>query len=201
LQVEPLLSAAAGFDMISGKGAFDIDVTARGATQRQLISALNGKGGVKLNNGAVKGIDAARVLCNPLQAVEALGGRLNRDARTHFSELSLSYAIANGVLRNQDLALLAPLFRAEGRGSVDLPRRSVDYRAEPRLVASCSGQGGAAGKIGLGLPLRITGPWSNVSVTPDFNPLDILKQIDPAKALKKPGGVLKDLIPGGIKLR
>lgn len=189
LQIAPLLTAAADMKMLTGKGGFDIDLSTRGGTERQFVSALNGKGGVKLNDGTIKGIDVLRVLCNPVQAVQALGGKLDPNASTAFSELGLTHTITNGVLKNQDLALLAPVFRAEGSGSVDLPKRTVDYRAVPKLVASCTGQGGDVGKVGLGLPIKITGPWSNVSVLPDFNPLEILKGANPVDAIK-------GLIPG-----
>ena len=189
LQIAPLLEAAADFKMMTGKGGFDIDVATRGGTQRQLVSALNGKGGVKLNDGTIKGIDLVRVLCNPLKAIEALGGKLDSSASTAFSEMGLTHTITNGVLKNQDMALLAPLFRAEGAGTVDLPKRTVDYRAVPKLVASCTGQGGDAGKIGLAVPVKIEGPWTNVSVRPDFNLMELLKGANPVDAIK-------GLIPG-----
>lgn len=196
LQIAPLLAAAADFGMMTGKGAMEIEMTSRGGTERQLVSALNGKGGVKLNDGTIKGIDFVRMLCNPTQAIQVLGGKLDQNAKTEFSEMNLSYTVVNGLLKNSDLAVLAPLFRAEGAGTVDLPKRTVNYRAVPKLVASCTGQGGAAGKVGLGLPVIVDGPWSNVSVRPDFNPLEVLKGVVPTDALKDPKGALKGLLPG-----
>ena len=189
LQIAPLLGAAADFDMMSGKGVVDLELVSRGTTERQLVSALNGKGSLKLNDGSLKGIDFVRMLCNPLQAVQALGGQIDPDATTDYSEMGLTYSIANGIVRSQDLALLAPLFRAEGAGTVDLPKRSINYRAVPKLVASCFGQGATGGQIGLSLPVLVSGPWSDVSVRPDFNPLEALKSFNPADALKS-------LIPG-----
>lgn len=191
LQIQSLLVAGADMDMLSGKGGMDVEVTTRGGTQRQFVTALNGKGGVKLNDGAVKGIDFVRVLCNPLAAVQALGGKLDPNAKTEFSEFGATYTITNGLLRNQDLAVLAPLFRATGAGTVDLPKRGLNYRAEPKLVASCSGQGSSAGKVGLGLPVIAEGPWSNVSVRPDFNPLTILQG-----GAAGVGDAVRGLIPG-----
>jgi AsmA protein len=196
LQIAPLLTAAADLGMVTGKGAIDIDITSKGGTQRQLVSALNGKGGLKINDGTVKGIDFVRMLCDPTQAIQVLGGKIDPNAKTDFSEMGLTYSVTNGLLRNQDLAVVAPLFRAEGSGTVDLPKRAINYRAVPKLVASCSGQGGDAGKVGLGLPVIVEGPWSNVSVRPDFNPMDILKSVNPAEALKDPKGALKGLLPG-----
>lgn len=196
LQIAPLLGAAADLDVMTGKGAIDLELTSKGTTERQLVSALNGKGGLKLNDGAIKGIDFVRMLCNPIQAVQALGGKIDPNAKTDYSEMGLTYTIANGTLSNKDLALLAPLFRADGAGSVDLPKRTLNYRAVPKLVASCTGQGATAGQIGLSLPVVVSGPWSNVSVRPDFNPLEVLKNFKPGDALKNPADALKGLIPG-----
>jgi AsmA protein len=196
LQIGPLLAAAADSNMMTGKGALDFEVTGRGNSQRQLISALNGKGDVKLNDGAVKGIDFVRVLCDPMEALKALGGRADANSQTPFSELGLTYTIANGIVTNKDLAMLGPLFRVEGAGTVDLPNRTVNYRPVPKLVGSCSGQGSSLAKPGLAVPVKVTGPWSNVSIQPDFNPADLLKSINPADALKNPGDALKNVLPG-----
>jgi AsmA protein len=196
LQIAPLLGAAADMDMMSGKGALDVEVTSRGASQRQIVSALNGKGSVKLNDGTIKGIDFTRILCNPIEAIQALGGNTDPNAKTQFSELGMTYTITNGMWRNQDLAMLAPLFRVEGAGTADLPKRTVNYRPVLKLVASCAGQGGALGKVGVGLPLIVSGPWSNVSVRPDFNPADLLKGLNPAEALKNPAEALRGILPG-----
>lgn len=184
LQIAPLLGAAADFDMMTGKGALDLDISSRGGTERQLVSGLNGKGDLKLNDGTIKGIDFVRMLCNPVEAVQALGGKIDPGAKTDYSEMGLTYAIVNGTVQNNDLTLLAPLFRAEGAGTIDLPKRSLNYRAVPKLVASCSGQGASAGQVGLSLPVVVSGPWSNVSVRPDFNPLEVLKNFNPADTLK-----------------
>jgi AsmA protein len=196
LQIAPLLAAGADMDLLSGKGAFEFEVSGRGNTQRQLIGALNGKGAVKLNDGALKGIDFVRVLCDPLEALKALGGKSDPSASTPFSELGLTYTIANGIVSNKDLAILAPLFRIEGAGTVDLPKRTVNYRPVPKLVGSCSGQGSSLAKPGLAVPVKVTGPWSNVSIQPDFNPADLLKSLNPADVLKNPGEALKNVLPG-----
>jgi AsmA protein len=188
LEIAPLLSAAADFDKLTGKGTLNLDITSRGGTQRQIVSALNGKGDVKLADGTIKGIDFVKMLCNPVQAVEALGGKIDPNAKTEYSDMGMTYTIANGIAQNKDLALHAPLFQASGEGSVDLPKRSISYRAVPKLIASCSGQGASGGQVGLNLPVLISGPWSNVSVRPDFNPLEVLKNFDP--------NALKGLIPG-----
>jgi AsmA protein len=110
----------------------------------------------------------------------------------HFAELGGTYVIARGVLTNQDMLLRSPLLRVSGKGTVDLPRRRVDYRIEPKVVASTKGQGSTADAAGIKVPVIVSGPWDNLSYKPDLaGALGGLAK-DPKKALDS----LKGLIPG-----
>ena len=76
--------------------------------------------------------------------------------------------ITDGIVRNQDLALKSPLLRVEGKGSVELPPRTVHYRVEPKAVASLEGQGGKSDVGGIQVPVIVEGPWDNLSYRPDL---------------------------------
>ena len=166
LQAEPFLTDAADTNRLSGTGNFDMAVTGRGKSQRQIVSALDGKGAVSFLNGAIKGINLAAMLRNAASAFT--GG--SSSEKTDFAELGGTFTIAKGILTNNDLALKSPLLRVEGKGIVDLPQRSVNYRVEPKVVASLQGQGGGnAG--GLVVPVLVSGPWDNLSYRPDLEAL------------------------------
>ena len=96
--------------------------------------------------------------------------------------------------------MLSPLFRVTGKGQTSLPARTVNYRVEPKAVASTTGQGGATDLSGVAVPVLITGPWHDLSYAPDLSgmALDAIKGVaggaadivkDPGKAVE---GVLKD---------
>jgi len=198
VQAQPLLNAAADFGRLSGTVNADVGVTARGASQAALIAASQGKGAVKFADGAIEGINLAGMVRNVQSAF--LDPSARETQKTDFSELSGTFTIANGILKNDDLQMLSPLLRITGAGTVDLPQRTVDYRVEPKAVASLTGQGGREDLGGVMVPVIIEGPWDNIGYKPDL--AGILKQqIDPGKALEqlKEGGVegLKGLIPGG----
>ncbi|MSP89010.1 MAG: AsmA family protein [Alphaproteobacteria bacterium] len=186
IQVEPLLKDAAAFERLSGAGSFDLAVTGRGKSQRELVGALNGKGAINFADGAIKGINIGEMVRN---VTTAFTGGAAGAQKTDFSELSGTYTIASGILKNTDLQMKAPLFRIEGAGTVDLPKRTVDYRVTPKAVATTQGQGGAANLGGISVPVIVQGPWDNISYKPD---LASLIKIDPSKALD----AVKGLVPG-----
>lgn len=185
LQAEPALRDTIDFERLSGHVAGDIDVNTRGGSQKAMIEALAGKGDLHFTDGAIKGINLAAMVRNVSSAFLDSGAR--SEQKTDFSELGGTFTIAKGIVTNNDLAMKAPLIRLKGSGTVDLPQQSMRYRVEPEVVASVEGQGGRdAG--GIGVPVMIEGPWSNLSYRPDLSA--ILK--DPNKALD----AVKGLVPG-----
>lgn len=194
LQAEPFLTDAADFTRLEGTGNFDIQVAGRGRTERQLVSSLNGKGAVAFLDGAIKGINLAEMVRNVTTAFSGTGGT----QKTDFAELGGTFTIANGIVNNQDLALKSPLLRVEGKGTVELPPRTVHYRIEPKAVASLEGQGGKADLGGIQVPVIVEGPWDNLSYRPD---LEAMVKGQAGKAIQdaiggKAGGV-GGLLGGG----
>ena len=167
LAAEPFLADAAGFDRIEGTGAFDIQVTGRGKSERALVSSLSGKGAVTFLNGAIKGINLAEMVRNVGSAFTTGGGT----QKTDFAELGGTFTITNGIVTNKDLALKSPLLRVEGAGTVELPPRTVHYRVTPKAVASLEGQGGKSDLGGVAVPVIVEGPWENLSFRPDLEAL------------------------------
>jgi AsmA protein len=121
--------------------------------------------------------------------------------KTDFSELSASFRATNGVFATNDLRMAAPLIRVEGRGTISLPASALDMNLLVKAVGSLEGQGGQFTKLGIPIPLRVHGPFSNVSYGLDEKALgeeikkkapEILKE----QILQRPGDILKK--PGGI---
>lgn len=196
ISAEPLLTDAAGFDRLSGTGNMEIAVTAKGGSQRQMVQNLNGKGAVTFNDGAIKGINLAAMVRNAANAFLDPGA--SETQKTDFAELSGSFDIKQGLLSNQDLKLLSPLLRVEGKGTSDLPKRTVDYRVEPKAVASLEGQGSGGDASGLAVPVLVSGPWHDLSYQPDLaGAIEGLAK-DPGKALENlGGGALEGVLKGG----
>ena len=192
IDAEPLLTDATGSDRLEGTGDLDVSVATSGASERAMVKALNGSGAVKFTNGAVKGINLAGMARNIGTAFTDTGGT----QKTDFAELSGTFKIVKGILRNDDLLMLNPLVRVTGKGQADMPKRTVDYRLKPKIVGTLEGQGGQADKSGLAVPIMVEGPWHDVQYRPDLGSVveDIVK--DPAKVLEGGEGGVKGLLEG-----
>lgn len=191
IDIDKLMTALSGASRLKGTANLAVAVNGRGASQRAIVSSLGGKGSMRVNDGAVKGVNIANFIRNLKQ-----GGLLfsqNTTESTDFTELSATFDIAQGVLSNKDLSMKSPVLRLAGSGTVSLPPRSLNYRLVPTLVGTIEGQGGKDAS-GLAVPLLITGPWSNPSVTPDVK--GILEE-----SLKNPEALKQNLkdIKGTIK--
>jgi len=161
---EPLLRAVAGFERLEGSVDINAKISGRGVSQSRIVSSLAGDGRVAFTNGAIKGINLAAMVRN-------LGGAfVGNDAaqKTDFAELSGGFTIASGVLVNKDLTMMAPLVRLGGAGTVDLPKRRVNYVVTPKAAATLEGQGGQRDVTGILVPVIVEGPWDNLSYRPDL---------------------------------
>lgn len=180
-QMLPFLTDAMKFNKIEGVGTVIYTLRTNGLSERQLISNLSGSGGFNIADGAYRGVDLANMMRTIDQLVgigigkdasdeeqkaseENVGGR----KKTDFAELSGTYTVTNGVVRNNDLKMLNPFVRITGAGSVDLPRQHINYRLTPKVVGSIEGQGGNLGASGLSVPVIVSGPLDNPSFQPDI---------------------------------
>ncbi|MFQ5467289.1 MAG: AsmA family protein, partial [Kiloniellaceae bacterium] len=189
IQARPFLTDAAGFERLEGVGRMDISIATKGRGQKAMVEALDGKGAVKFENGAIVGINLAAMARNVGSAFLDPGA--DKTQKTDFAELSGTFTIDKGQLSNKDLLLLNPLIRLTGAGTVDLPARTLKYRVEPKVVASVEGQGGAAGAAGIAVPVIIEGPWDNLSYKPDLAGLATGALADPTKAVEGAQGAVE----------
>jgi AsmA protein len=209
LQALPFLTAAADFERLRGTANFELSSQTRGRTERELVQNLSGKGQAAFQDGAIVGINLAAMVRNVTSAFQ--GGAGGEERATDFAELSGSFAIRKGILSNDDLWLQAPVLRVAGRGQINLPERTLDYRLEPKAAPTIEGQGGAREVAGLLVPVIIKGPWSDPSIAPDLsgvaqrvleNPEALKEQVeqlgDMGKAIKKGGAekVLEGVLGG-----
>ncbi|UEM22636.1 AsmA family protein [Skermanella mucosa] len=203
VQAEPVLTRFADFNRLAGTARAVASLRTTGASERAMVEGLNGQGSVTFTDGAIKGINLAAMVRNAAAAFQGqpVG---NEPQQTDFAELGGNFTIQNGVVRNDDLRLLAPLLRLEGRGTVALPSKTIDYRLQPRLVSTIEGQGGTRDVTGIAVPVLVRGSLTDPSFAPDLaglaeealrNPEAIREQIEGLKG-KKPEEAVRGLIEG-----
>lgn len=192
IAIGPLLVDAINNDMLSGKGTFNVDVNTSGATVGALKKSLNGTAGLNLADGAVKGIDIAGTIRGYKDKLSSLKGQTtvegDKTQKTDFSEMVATFNIKNGVARNDDLSMKAPLFRISGSGDIDIANETINYLAKPTIVKSLAGQGGAGldELSGLTIPVKLTGTFAKPKYALDF--AGIATAIAQKKIVDKVGG-------------
>ncbi len=187
VQVQPLLRDAIDLDRLSATGEMVIAVTGHGRNQREIIGTLNGKGSLNLGQGSIKGLNLVDMVKNVGSAFGAGRGA----EQTDFVSLTGTYTIASGVLRNNDLQLKSAEVPMTGAGTVDLPRRMIDYKITPKV----------AGLVAV--PVVVKGPLDNPSYEPDLGGLVEGGAKGIGGAIKglpgDAGSVLKGILGGGKK--
>ena len=200
IQAEPLLTDAAQFSSLGGAGDLEFTLSAIGASEAELVESLRGKGGFIFRDGAVKGFNLGAMV----RKVEGafLDASASKAQQTDFSELAATFVVNKGIAVNKDLSMKSPLFRVSGAGEANMPARTVDYRVEPKAVASTKGQGGSGDLAGISVPVLIEGPWHDISYRPDLGGMakDLLKSPEKVlDAVKGAAGGVGDVAKDALK--
>ncbi len=151
VEMQPLLTDAAGLSRFSGKGDAEVSFLGVGGNVDTIMRSLKGNGAVKVGRGAIEGIDLDKLL----GSFDVDGGT------TVFDSLGAKFTIESGILRNDDLLMLLPNFNATGKGQVNLGAQTLDYTVVPKALRVNGGRG-------LAVPVRISGPWANPRIKPDL---------------------------------
>jgi AsmA protein len=176
VNINPLMKDALDRDVLEGRGNVALDVAASGTTVTALKKGLGGTASLALRDGAIKGINLAKTF-RETKAVFTMRKDAVQQARqtekTDFSELTASFRIANGIARNDDLAMKSPFIRLAGAGDIDIGEERMDYLARASVVATAGGQGGKELEHlrGLTVPVRVSGPFDKLAYNIDFGGL------------------------------
>ncbi|WP_027258181.1 AsmA family protein [Leisingera aquimarina] len=151
IRLESALGETAGYSRLNGEALGELEFLGAGNSVDTIMRSLSGKGWLEAGKGFFTGFD--------LEQLMRSGGN---GGSTVFDQMTASYTIEGGNLRNQDLLVLLKGFRAEGKGRIGLGARDLDYLFIPQLVRAGSEQV-------LTIPVRITGPWENPDIRPDLS--------------------------------
>ncbi len=171
IDMQAVLSDAAGIDRLTGNANAEMDFLGSGASVDAIMKSLSGDGAIKFGQGTIIGIDLDRLM----RAGQVGGGT------TVFDSLGATWAINGGVMRNDDLLLQLANYEARGAGQVGLGMQTIDYTFTPVALRANSGNG-------IAIPVRMVGPWSNVSIRPDLEAaidLNLGAKLDEEKARAK----------------
>lgn len=153
VRIKPLLVQLADWDRLQTTGDVRMNLLGVGNSVDALMNSLSGEGAIKFGQGEIAGLDLVGMLRN-LDA-----SYIGEGAKTIFESIGATFTVDQGVLTNADLAFLAPLITASGKGRIGLGAQTLDYRLE--------GQTGG----GIRVPVLITGTWANPKFRLDLESL------------------------------
>lgn len=159
-------------DRVSGKGNANIKLAGSGKNTDDIMKTLSGTLDFKVTDGALEGADLwyeirrARAVLKQQPIPERTG-----PARTPFTALTGSGVMKNGVLSNNDLDVAMQYLKVTGRGTVDIPASTLDYRLVA-TVMKIPREGADTEQmqdlVDAQIPVRITGSLTDPKVRPDL---------------------------------
>jgi AsmA protein len=184
IQVNPLLNTMLRKDFLEGKFLADLEITLKGDDAQKMKQTLTGRGELVFTDGAIKGINLTDMAQNVKSAFGAAEAETQK-ARTDFRELRVPFAASNGVVQTPGTTMVTPLMRLVATGKADLVRETMDFRVEPKAVATLKGKGDAKERTGILVPIVVSGSFASPKFRPD------VKGIAKEKLQKQLEGVLK----------
>lgn len=166
LSLKPFLGAAAGFDMMEGKGALNVDITGSGASLQALMDSLAGAGAFAFDEGVIRGVNLTELvktaqtsLKNKSIPLSAFGAGQS----TSFNDLKASFSMKDGVAAMADLRVENSLMTVSGGGSLDIGGQKLSLSLFPEF------RNRNEGVKGYGLPVKLSGDWTGVNLAFDFD--------------------------------
>jgi AsmA protein len=168
---QKLLTDLTGFSRLSGLGDVLVDMESEGNSLKALVSGLDGRFESDLSEGALKGINLAKLVRSGENLTEVLKSGdlsmagfkdvISADAETDFTSFIGNLSFTNGVANLSEVKLDNPVLSATASGSVSLAAKTLDIRFTPRVDANAKGGGNTIGLSGIPIPIRISGTWAN----------------------------------------
>ncbi len=179
VQAKTLLSDAAQFSLLEGRTKLALQLSGAGGNTEEIKSSLAGQGTIAMSDGAIEGINLTEMI-GSLGAGEIPDMRQGPGAKTAFTDLGGSFTIKDGIAETNNLTATSPLLKVSAAGTVNLMQSTMNFLANPEIVAGPEGQAGSNDLAGLSVPVRIEGPLDRPTIRPEVKELFT----DPDKAGK-----------------
>jgi AsmA protein len=200
-----LLQDYAGLERFEGTAGAQLNLSAKGGSQSELVSSLKGTGAFSFAQGAIRGIDI-EAMVKDVGANILTGWRQGPDAKTAFDGLSASFTVNNGIAATTNLNFVSPVMSVKGSGTIELPRQALNLKVSPTLTLA-EAQG--LDLAGLSVPIIVRGPWASPKIYPDIagileNPqaaYDTLRKLvgeGTTASFKEKGEEIKEQIKGKV---
>ena len=169
-QVGPFIQDVSQKEFLEGALNADVKLTFQGDDPDTIKQNLNGQGELIFTDGAIVGVDLAGMVRN-VKANFGLGEKTTEKSRTDFAELKAPFTLTQGVFNTPGINMISPLIRLLVLGSADLVKETLDFKVQPKFVATLKGQGDTKERSGLTVPVLVTGTFDKPKFRPDMEAL------------------------------
>jgi len=203
IQAGPLLKDLLKKDFLEGTAQSKAAISMAGDDAEKIKSTLNGNGDFLFKDGAIVGIDLAGMVRN-ITSTFGLAEKDKEKPKTDFSELHSPFNINNGVFNTSKTSMASPLLRVLAAGEADLVKETLDFRVEPKFVATLKGQDDTKQRAGITVPVLVTGTFNTPKFRPDLKGMMKKALGDPSKLkeiLKSPSQETGESAPKEEKVK
>jgi AsmA protein len=196
-----LLGTLANFSRLDGQGGFKVSARGSGASIDAIMRDLDGQISTNLAEGTLRGFNVAEAVRSAASLRQAVAtgnlrnlnfsGVLSPTAATDFSSFNAVLKIEKGVAKIDVMKLLSPVLGMDGTGKIDIGGQTLDVRLATGIDKKAGGSSAVLQLNGIPVPVRLSGNWAGLKVTPDLSGIE--------SALKDDiGGRVRDGITGRL---
>ncbi|MBE0506680.1 MAG: AsmA family protein [Marinospirillum sp.] len=120
---------------LRGKMNLSGDFTTTGTRLSEWLAGSNGKGNLRMVDGAVTGVNLSREVCVAAASLEGRTSQQNWSPDTEFTNLLADIDLVNGKLNNRDLRIAIKGFEVSGLGHYHLVNEDFLYNLGIRFTA------------------------------------------------------------------
>jgi AsmA protein len=157
---ETFLSEFADVDWLAGNTGLQASLTASGHNQREMMSTLAGKFSIDVSDGEITGLNIVDMFTTVSHALSDGWGE-GPENLTSFDRAEASFVISDGIAKTTNVQVSGPAFAVTGGGEIDMLRRALDFKFDPKLVT------GSNETTGLPVQVAVKGPWQAPKIYPD----------------------------------
>jgi AsmA protein len=157
---ETFLSEFAEVEWLAGTTALKASLTVSGHNQREMMSTLAGSFSVDVSDGEITGLNIVDMVSTVSSALSDGWGH-GPENLTSFDRAQAAFQISDGIAKTTDVKVSGPAFEVTGSGEIDMLRRALDFKFDPKLVT------GGNETTGLPVPVAVKGPWQAPTIYPD----------------------------------
>jgi len=161
LAAQNFLSQFFQLKWLSGTAAINASLQTSGPSQQEMMANLKGTFSIAVKDGELIGLNIMEKISKISSAILDGWGDQN-DNPSAFSEASASFAVQDGIAVSRDVRIDTPLASISGEGNVDMLRRALDFKFDPKIAS------GDSQVSSLPVKIVVKGPWNKPRIYPDM---------------------------------